>query len=61
MPLVKDVKSYERQPMRLVPLKEDGTPDIYALNAEFGEGYLKVRDRVFDALAEIYTEPTFVI
>lgn len=26
-----------------------------------GEGYLKVRGRVFDALAEIYTEPTFVI
>jgi adenine-specific DNA methylase len=28
--------------MRLVPLKEDGTPDIDALNAEFGEDYLKV-------------------
>src|SRR5436305_1432920 len=40
-PLVKDVKSYERQPMRLVPLKEDGTPDIDFLNAEFGEDYLK--------------------
>lgn len=40
-PLTKDVKSYERQPMRLVPLKEDGTPDIDALNAEFGEEYLK--------------------
>ena len=26
-----------------------------------GEGYLKVRRRVFDALAEIYKEPTFVI
>lgn len=32
---------YERQPMRLVPLKEDGTPDIDFLNAEFGEEYLK--------------------
>ncbi len=36
-------KAYERQPMRLVPLKEDGTPDIDALNAEFGEEYLKVK------------------
>jgi adenine-specific DNA methylase len=40
-PLVRDVKSYERQPMRLVPLKEDGTPDIDSLNAEFGEKYLE--------------------
>jgi adenine-specific DNA methylase len=40
-PLMKDVKSYERQPMRLVPLKEDGSPDIDALNAEFGDEYLK--------------------
>jgi putative DNA methylase len=29
-----------RQPMRLVPLKEDGTPDIDSLNAEFSEEYL---------------------
>ncbi len=42
-PLVKDVKSYEKQPMRLVPLKEDGTADIDSLNAEFGEDYLKVK------------------
>ena len=26
--------------MRLVPLKEDGTPDIDVLNAEFGKDYL---------------------
>jgi len=31
---------YERRPMRLVPLKEDGTPDINALNAEFSTEYL---------------------
>ena len=42
-PLVKDVKSYEWQPMRLVPLREDGTPDIAALNADFGDAYLKVK------------------
>ncbi len=33
-------KPYEKQPMRLVPLKENGTPDINVLNAEFGEEYL---------------------
>ncbi len=33
-------KTYEKQPMRLVPLKEDGTPDIEALNAEFSKEYL---------------------
>lgn len=33
-------KAYEKQPMRLVPLKEDGTPDIDALNSEFSEEYL---------------------
>lgn len=32
--------SYERQPMRLVPLKMDGTPDIGSLNAEFSKEYL---------------------
>ncbi|MCL6615167.1 MAG: DUF1156 domain-containing protein, partial [Firmicutes bacterium] len=31
----KNAKPYEKQPMRLVPLKEDGTPDIDALNKEF--------------------------
>lgn len=40
-PLVKDVKSYERQPMRQVPLAGDGTPDIDSLNSEFGEEYIK--------------------
>jgi adenine-specific DNA methylase len=33
-------KPYEKQPMRLVPLKEDGTPDVDALNAEFSKEYL---------------------
>jgi adenine-specific DNA methylase len=33
-------KVYERQPMRLVPLREDGTADIAALNAEFSKDYL---------------------
>ncbi|HFD88119.1 MAG TPA: DUF1156 domain-containing protein, partial [Gammaproteobacteria bacterium] len=40
-PLDKDnAKPYERQEMRLVPLKDDGTPDIDALNAEFSKEYL---------------------
>jgi len=39
-PLRKGKRAYERQPMRLVPLKEDGTPDIDALNAEFSPEYL---------------------
>ena len=34
-------KPYEKQPMQLVPFKEDGTPDIGVLNAEFSEEYLK--------------------
>ncbi len=34
-------KPYEKQPMQLVPLQEDGTPDIEALNAEFSEEYLR--------------------
>jgi adenine-specific DNA methylase len=33
-------KPYERQPMRLVQLKEDGTPDIDALNKDFSAEYL---------------------
>src|SRR5260370_5339377 len=41
-PLVEG-KAYERQPMCVVPLKEDGTPNIDALNAEFGNDYLKVK------------------
>src|SRR5439155_8155383 len=32
-----------RQPMRLVPLKQDGTADIDSLNTEFGEEYLKLK------------------
>jgi adenine-specific DNA methylase len=36
-------KAFERQPTRLVPLKDDGSPDIDALNAEFGVEYLKVK------------------
>lgn len=39
-PLKKDQVAYEHQPMRLVPLKEDGTPDIESLNAEFSDEYL---------------------
>ncbi|HQE84795.1 MAG TPA: DUF1156 domain-containing protein, partial [Candidatus Hydrogenedentes bacterium] len=40
-PVEKDAsKPYEAQPMRLVPLKEDGTADVDALNAEFSEEYL---------------------
>jgi len=31
---------YEKQPMQLVPLKEDGTPDIDALNKDFTPEYL---------------------
>ncbi len=33
-------KPYQPQPMRLVPLKDDGTPDIDSLNAEFSKDYL---------------------
>ncbi len=39
-PITKDQIAYEHQPMRLVPLKDDGTPDIDSLNAEFTERYL---------------------
>lgn len=42
-PLKKGVKDYERQPMRLVPLKDDGTPDIDALNDGLSPDYLKVK------------------
>ncbi|MBF0191610.1 MAG: DUF1156 domain-containing protein [Magnetococcales bacterium] len=34
-------KPYEKQEMRLVPLRQDATPDIEALNAEFSPEYLK--------------------
>lgn len=32
--------AYERQPMQLVPLREDGSPDVEALNAEHSAEYL---------------------
>ena len=38
---MKKPKKYEPRPMQLVPLKEDGTPDIDRLNAEFSQEYLK--------------------
>ena len=36
-------ESYERQPMRLVPLKDDGMPDIDGLNGDFSEDYLSAK------------------
>ena len=33
-------KPYEKRPMQLVPLKEDGRPDVEAMNKEFSEEYL---------------------
>lgn len=33
-------KAFEKQPMRLVPLRDDGTPNVNALNAEFSAEYL---------------------
>lgn len=39
-PLKEGHKPYEKQPMRLVPLKEDGTLDMDALNGNLGEDYL---------------------
>ncbi|MEX2119486.1 MAG: DUF1156 domain-containing protein [Pirellulales bacterium] len=42
-PLAKDQTSYEQQPMRLVPIKDDGTPDIDSLNGEFSAEYLAVK------------------
>lgn len=42
-PLERNVKSYERQPMTLVPLKENGTADIHALNAQLSADYLAVK------------------
>ena len=38
---LKNPKPYEKQPMQVVPLKEDSTPDIDSLNAEFSEEYLR--------------------
>lgn len=40
-PIKKGHIAYEHQPMQLVPLKEDGTPDIDSLNDEFTEEYLE--------------------
>jgi len=39
-PIKKDHIAYEHQPMRLVPLKDDGTLDIESLNAESTDDYL---------------------
>ncbi|MEX0804102.1 MAG: DUF1156 domain-containing protein [Candidatus Binatia bacterium] len=38
---MKSTKSYEKQPIRLVPLKESGAPDIEVLNADFSTEYLR--------------------
>jgi putative DNA methylase len=40
-PLVEVGHKVEARPMQLVPLKEDGTPDLEKLNAEFDEAYLR--------------------
>ncbi|NLF19754.1 MAG: DUF1156 domain-containing protein [Lentisphaerae bacterium] len=40
---LKNPKPYEPQEMRLVPLQDDGTPDLDALNAEFSAAYLADR------------------
>lgn len=39
-PLKKDSVAYEPLPMRLLEVKEDGTPNIEILNGEFSEDYL---------------------
>lgn len=36
----KIAKPYEKRPMQLVPLKDDGTPDIGTLNKDFSPDYL---------------------
>ncbi|MBI5243377.1 MAG: DUF1156 domain-containing protein [Elusimicrobia bacterium] len=36
----RSAKPYEKQPMRVVPLKKDGTPDIDALNKDFSKDHL---------------------
>lgn len=40
-PLVEVAHKVEKRPMQLVPLNDDGTPDLDALNAEFDEVYLR--------------------
>jgi putative DNA methylase len=39
-PIKKDQIAYEHQPMRLVPLQDDGNADVSVLNAEFTQEYL---------------------
>jgi putative DNA methylase len=39
-PITKDKIAYEHQPMRLVPLNDDGNADVTVLNAEFTSEYL---------------------
>jgi adenine-specific DNA methylase len=39
-PIKKDEIAYEPQPMRIVPLKDDGTADVDSLNGEFTKEYL---------------------
>ncbi len=39
-PLKDSGKKYQKKEMKLVPLREDGTPDIDALNAKFDRKYL---------------------
>jgi adenine-specific DNA methylase len=41
---LKDIgKKYKRRKMKLIPLREDGVPDIDVLNAEFDKKYLEVK------------------
>jgi len=40
-PIKKGERAYEPQSIKLVPLKDDGIPDIDALNAEFSPEYVK--------------------
>lgn len=42
-PLAPGGKSYEKQPMRLVPLNDDGTPNMAALNRDFSPEYLAAK------------------
>lgn len=42
-PLVEVNHKVETRPMQLVPIKEDGKPDLDTLNAEFDETYLRVK------------------
>jgi adenine-specific DNA methylase len=39
-PVKKNLRPFEPQPLRLVPLKEDGTPEVDSLNTEFSDEYL---------------------